>query len=223
MTTLSNQSSTNLHLTLAEMRERVLQVVAQGQADAYQLGWLYNYVVDRELAKTGPYKDAADFFKKEVKVISQSVLSTYGAVARAFIATAAVKYGVNNLYVLLTYEKLSGLQVDGTEPGPTPIQLPREDGSVEQKPFAQCTVEELRLAIKHLRAPPKPLPESAQARVEATRDALDRHLSTAQHIRVSARVERGRMLLSFKDIPEEKLFTVLEALKDSLSPVRAVA
>lgn len=223
MTTLSNQSSTNLHLTLAEVRERVLQVVAQGQADAYQLGWLYNYVVDRELAKTGPYKDAADFFKKEVKVISQSVLSTYGTVARAFTATAAVKYGVNNLYVLLTYEKHSGLQVDGNEPGPTPIQVPREDGSVEQKPFAQCTVEELRLAIKHLRAPPKPLPESAQARVEATRDALDRHLSTAHHIRVSARVERGQVLLSFKDIPEEKLLTVLEALKDSLSPVRAVA
>jgi hypothetical protein len=223
MTTLSNQSITNLHLTLAEVLERVLHVVGQGQADAYQLGWLYNYVVDRELAKTGGFKDAADFFKKEVKVLSQSVLSSYGAVARAFTATAAVKYGVNSLYILLTYEKVSGVQVDGSEPGPTPIRVPHEDGTVEQKPFAECSVEELKLAVKHQRTPPKPLPESATARVAACRDALDRYLSGEHHIRVSARVERGQVLLSLKDIPEEKMSTVIEALMDSLSPVRAVA
>ncbi len=151
------------------------------------------------------------------------MLSSYGAVARAFTATAAVKYGVNSLYVLLTYEKVAGLEVDGSEPGPTLIQVPREDGTVVQKPFAQCTVEELKLAVKHRRTPPRPLPENATARLTATRDALDRHLSGEHHIRVSARVERGQVLLSLKDIPEEKLSTVIEALMDSLTPVRAVA
>jgi hypothetical protein len=70
---------------------------------------------------------------------------------------------------------------------------------------------------------PKPLPDNATARVEACRNALDRHLSGQHHIQVSARVERGQVLLSFKDIPEEKMPTVIEALMDSLSPVRAVA
>ncbi|HLL00449.1 MAG TPA: hypothetical protein VK539_07695 [Myxococcaceae bacterium] len=223
MTTLNNQSLTTINITLAEVRERVLHVVGQGNADAYQLGWLYNYVVDRELAQQGGFKDAADFFKKEVKVLGQSTLTTYGSVARAFTATACVKYGAHNLYALLTYEKVAVLTVDGDEPGPTPIQVPQEDGSVVQKPFAECTVEELKRAIKHKRTPPKPLPEEATSRVETYRNVLDQHLSGRHSIQVSARLERGKVLISFKDVPEEQMATVIEALMESLSPVRAVA
>ncbi len=223
MTTLNNPSMTTLNITLAEVRERVLRLVERGNADAYQLGWLYNYVVDRELAQQGGFKDAADFFNKEVKVVSQTTLSIHGAVARAFAATACVKYGMHSLYALLSYEKVANIQADGNEPGPTPIQVPREDGSLEQKPFAQCTVEELKRAVKHLRAPPKPLPESVTARVELYRGALDRHFSADNHIRVSARVERGQVLLSLKDIPEAQVPKLIEALMDSLSPVRTAA
>jgi hypothetical protein len=220
---LNNESPTTINITLAEVRERVLHVVGQGNADAYQLGWLYNHVVDRELAQQGGFKDAADFFKKEVKVLSQSSLTAYGAVARAFTATACVKYGMHNLYTLLTYEKVAILTVDGNEPGPTPIQVPQEDGSVVQKSFAECTVEELKRAIKLQRTPPKPLPESATTRVETYRNVLDQHLSGRHSIQVSARLERGKVLISLKDIPEEQMATVVEALRDSLSPVRAVA
>ena len=223
MTTLNNQSLTTINITLAEVRERVLHVVGQGNADAYQLGWLYNYVVDRELAQQGGFKDAADFFKKEVKVLSQSSLTAYGAVARAFTATVCVKYGLHNLYTLLTYEKVAVLTVDGNEPGPTPIQVPQEDGTVAQKPFAECSMEELKRAIKHKRTPPRPLPQDASTRLETYRNVLDQHLSGRHSIQVSARLERDKVLISFKDIPEEQMAAVIEALMDSLSPVRAVA
>lgn len=223
MTTLNNQSLTTLHITLAEVRERVVHMVGQGNADAYQLGWLYNYVVDRELAQQGGYKDAADFFHKEVKVVSQSTLTIHGAVARAFTATACVKYGVHALYALLAYEKVARIEADGNEPGPTLVQVPQEDGTVAPKPFEQCTVDELKRAAKHLRAPPQPLPSTVTARVELYRGALDKHFTADNHIRVSARVERGQVLLSLKDIPEAQVPALIEALKDSLAPARTAA
>jgi hypothetical protein len=36
-------------------------------------------------------------------------------------------------------------------------------------------------------------------------------------------MERGQVLISLRDIPEEKMSTVIEALIDSFSPVRSVA
>jgi hypothetical protein len=223
VTTLNNQSSPTIHITLAEVCERVLHLVGQGNADAYQLGWLYNYVVERELAQQGGFKDAQDFFAKEVKVVSQSTLTIHGAVARAFTATACVKYGIHRLYALLSYEKAAGLQANGDEPGPTPVQVPQEDDTVAQKPFSECTVEELKQALKRLRTPRTPLPASATARVQLYRGALDRHFSADNHIRVSARLERGEVLLSLKDIPEAQLPTLIEALMDSLAPARTAA
>jgi hypothetical protein len=214
VTTIHNKSNPDIHLTLDEVGERVLALEKQSTADAYQIGWHYNYVVDRELWKNGGYKDAPDFFQKRVKVLSQATLSTYGAVARSFTAKAAVKYGMYHLYTLLSYEKLAKIQADGEEPGPTPILVPKEDG----------TLEELKLAVKaKRRTPPTPLPESASSRVEFYRNVLDRHFTKNSHIRVSARVERGKLLISLRDFPDEQLPTLIEALMDSLKPVREAA
>ncbi|HZI02949.1 MAG TPA: hypothetical protein VEZ71_02945, partial [Archangium sp.] len=88
------------------------------------------------------------------------------------------------------------LTVDGNEPGPTPIQVPQEDGTVVHKPFAECSMEELKRAIKHKRTPPKPLPENATSRLETYRSVLDQHLSERHSIQVSARVERDKVLIS---------------------------
>jgi hypothetical protein len=222
MTTINNKTVSTHELTLDEISERSIKLVEQGNAGAFQLGWFYNYVVDRELAQKGGFKDAQDFFAQKVKVLGQSTLSMYGAVARSFTATASVKYGMHCLYALLTYEKLANLEADGSEPGPTPILVPQKDGTVKEKPFAECTVEELKLAVKHKRTPPKPLPEEATARVDSYRGALDRHFPKDSHIRVSARVERGKVLISLRDIPDEQMSTLIKALRDNLKPVRVV-
>jgi hypothetical protein len=222
MTTLNNMTVSTNEFTLEEIVERILKLVEQGNAGAYQLGWFYNYVVDRELAQKGGYEDAKDFFAQKVKVLSQATLSTYGAIARAFTATVCVKYGVTRLYSLLTYEKLANIEADGDEPGPTPILVPQKDGTVKEKPFAECTAEELKLALKHKRSPPKPLPEEATARLESYRDALERHFTRQSRVRVSARVERGKVFITLRDIPEAQMGTLIKALRDSLKPLRAV-
>jgi hypothetical protein len=220
---VNNKSSPNLQLTLEEVGERVVGLVEQGNADAYQIGVYYNYAVERELAKNGGYKDTEDFFQKRVKGISQSTLTMYGAMARAFTATACVKHGVSKLYALLSYEKLAGVTADGSEPGPTLIQVPTKEGAVEPKPFAECTVDELKLAVKHKRTPPTPLPVSAMERVELYRGILDEHFGTESHIRVSARVERGKVLVTLKDIPEEQMPQLAEVLKGRLNATSEAA
>jgi hypothetical protein len=222
MTTLNNKPESSRELTLNEIEEGSNKVVQQGLAGLYQLGWFYNYVVERNLAQQGGFKDAQDFFAQRVKAVSQSALSMYGAIARSFTATACVAYGVTRLSMLLTYEKFASIEADGNEPGPTPIQVPQKDGSVKVKPFAECTAEELKLAVKAKRNPLKPLNEDAKARLETYRDAVERHFTRQSSIRVSARVERGKVFISLRDIPEEKMSTLIKALRESLKPLRAV-
>ncbi len=84
MTTLNNHTSPITRLMLSSVRARMLLLMEQGNPDAYQLGWLYNYVEERQLAQRAGFKDAADFFNKEVRVISPTMLTACACVARAF-------------------------------------------------------------------------------------------------------------------------------------------
>jgi hypothetical protein len=64
---------------------------------------------------------------------------------------------------------------------------------------------------------------SATARVERYRGILDERFTKESHIRVSARMERGTLLISLKDIPDEQMPMLVEALMDSLNPVSDAA
>ena len=55
------------------------------------------------------------------------------------------------------------------------------------------------------------------------RSALERHFTKDSHIQVRARVERDKLLISLRDFPGEQLPTLIEALMDSLKPVREAA
>ncbi|HZI08911.1 MAG TPA: hypothetical protein VE153_00905, partial [Myxococcus sp.] len=190
-------------LTLAQVEERLLQLVSKGQADSHQIGTLYNYVVDKNLALTSGFKDARDFFRQRITGVSQAALSMYGAVASKFPETATLKYGMDKLYTLLTYARRADLQVDGAEPGPTPIDVPQKDGSVARKPFSECSREELRQAVKHQRSPTESMSELEAARIKRYQDHLDRSLPAQHGIRVTARREDGVLRLTLSNIPED--------------------
>jgi hypothetical protein len=207
----ANPPTPALDLSLEQVHERILKLVEQGHGTAYQIGRLYNYVVDSGLAQAGGFKDALDFFRQRVKVLSQPTLSRNGAVARMFPEEAALRYGVSNLYTLLTYVKLAGLTVVYSEPGPTPVVVPQDGGP----PFAECTVDELQRAVKHKRTPPTPLPEEAVARVQRYRDSLMRHFPEKLGIRVDARSHLGELLITLRDIPEAQMKRLAAALVDA--------
>ncbi|MCP3144375.1 hypothetical protein [Pyxidicoccus xibeiensis] len=194
-----------LNLSLEQVHKRILKLAEQGHRNAYQIGRLYNYVVDSELAQEGGFKDARDFFRQRVNVVSQAVLSLNGAVARVFTEELALKYGMRNLYTLLAYAKLAGLTVAQDEPGALPIAVPQKDGTLLSKPFADCSVEELQNAMKHKRSPPVPLPEQDVARVQRYRDNLQRHFADRLSIRVDARNHLGELLITLRDIPEKDM------------------
>ena len=199
-------------MTLDQVEERILQLVKKGHADSYQIGLLYNHVVDKNLALLGGFKDAPDFFKQRIKVLGQSTLSTYGAVAAKFSEASSLKYGMDKLYMLLTYARRASVQVDGEEPGSTPIDVPQEDGTVAQRPFSECSREDLRLAAKHQRSPMASMTELDVARVKRYQDSLDRHLPAKHGIRVAARREEGGLRLTLRNVPDdwmERLVAVL--------------
>ncbi|WP_164015863.1 hypothetical protein [Pyxidicoccus trucidator] len=210
----SNTHAPSRDLTLEQVHKRILKLVEQRQRNGHQIGRLYNYVVDSELAQKGGFKDAQDFFKQRVKVISSAMLSLNGAVARSFTEEVAVKYGMRNLYTLLAYSKLEGVTVAESEPGALPITVPQKDGTVLSKPFADCSVEELQSAMKHKRSPPKPLPEQDAARVQHYRENLQRHFTDRLSIRVDARNHLGELLITLRDIPEKEMKRLAVALVD---------
>ncbi len=214
-----NTHPPSLDLSLEQVHERILKLVEQGHRNGHQIGRIYNYVVDSELAQKGGFKDAQDFFKQRVQVVSQAVLSLNGAVARAFSEEVAVKYGMRNLYTLLAYAKQEGVTVAESDPGALPVAVPQQDGTVLSKPFADCSVEELQRAMKHKRSPSKPLPEQDTARVQHYRDNLQRHFTERLSIRVDARNHLGELLITLRDIPEKEMRRLAAALVDE--PVTA--
>ena len=142
----------------AKLLEASLQ---EGEKTAWRAGFYYNRIVDQKLAEKSGYRHARDFFAARFKDVSQSTLSHYGAVARAFSEATTVKYGVWRLCALLTYEKLSGLQLPLGDPGNAMVQVP---GEREPRTFADCNRADLLKAIaalkKHSGEQPVP-PEEA--------------------------------------------------------------
>ncbi|HSP79411.1 MAG TPA: hypothetical protein VLQ93_12825, partial [Myxococcaceae bacterium] len=202
-------------------------------------GRLYNYVVKNELAEKGGYESAPQYFSLHVKSLSKASLNTYGLVARKFSEAACARFGVHHLRLLLTYGKAAKLEIAKDDPSRTPIDVPREDGTVQPKPFAECTVEELRAALKQKKgqseAPkpteePKPveapeapgasapLPEVDAVRLKSLRDSLSQHLPEST-VRLEARVHQGQTFLSLQGVPMAALERFIEALVDGLLPM----
>jgi hypothetical protein len=219
------EGSTSPKLTLEQVSDTLQQLAANVNANHYRIGHLYNYVVANKLAELSGFESAQAFFQQRVKVLSQTVLSLCGTVARAFSEAACSRYGVYHLHALLAYAKAAKLQVSAEEPGPTPIKVPKANGTVELKPFAECTVEELRLAVKHLRAKDTPrLPEDTLARIQALRDSIVEHFpESTSRTRVSARTHQDKTYITLRDVLVEDIELLAEALLDSLEPMPAAA
>jgi hypothetical protein len=219
-----NPESTNPKLTLTQVEKRINRLAQQSNANTHELGRLYNYVVDSRLAKKPDYKNAKDFFRKRIKGLSQSMLSMYGAVAARFSAESCAKYGMSNLYVLRSYEKAARISADVDDPGPTLIEVPQAEGAPVQKPFADCSVEELKLAVQYKRVPSAPsIPASDLRRIQHYHDTLERFFPDNKRMRLKARLQSDRLLLSLKDIPEKELERFAEAILEWLHPARAAA
>src|SRR5262245_47384277 len=90
-------------MTLDEVRLAMLELMAQENLNCYRIGQLYNHVVERKLAQLAGYKNAQDYFSKNLVDMAQSSLTLYGAVAHHFRQPLSRRFGMSCLYLLLSY------------------------------------------------------------------------------------------------------------------------
>jgi hypothetical protein len=211
-------------MTLEQVRLAMLQLMREENNHQYQMGELYNYVVDKQLAEKAGYKDAKDFFAQRLADLSKATLTTYGAVAQAFSAPVARRFGVTCLYLLLTYKEAADIEVNHEEPGGALIEVPDDKGQVATKPFGECSVEQMRRALQRKRKPAssKPLPPEVETLADQYREAVTSRLPRGTRVKVLLRNEKGKAVLDFKGIPVEQVSQLAQALTGELPPVREV-
>ncbi len=220
---LDTDGSTTFPMTLDQARDTLHHLAAEASTNYHRVGLIYNHVVEQKLAEAQGYASAPLYFHQQLKLLSQALLSLCGDVARAFTEAASRRYGVYRLSALLTYAQAAGLQPSREEPGPTPIQVPKEDGTVASKPFAECTLDEVKLAVKHLRDQGLTFVlEEDQLRVQAVRASIARHFADDQASRtnVKARILDRTTYLTLQDVPVAHLERLTEALVDGIISAR---
>jgi hypothetical protein len=208
---------------LDQLRVELLGLSAKESSNHHRMGQLYNLIVDKKLPEKAGYKDARDYFTKNLANLSQASLTLYGTVARNFSEPVTRLFGVTCLSLLLTYKDAAGLELNPEEPGPMPIEVPDEKGIVSIQPFSACTVEQLRRAIQRKRKPAstKPLPPEKVVLAEQYSESVARRFPQGKGtlVKVALRNQKGKAVLDFKGIPVEQVLQLAEALTAQLPPV----
>ena len=209
--------------TLEQLGTELRQLYAQESSNHHRMGEIYNLIVDNKLAEKSGYKDARHYFSEQFADLSQAVLSTYGAVAAEFSEPLAQRFGVNCLALLLSYKEAADLDINLAEPGPTLIEVPDDKGQVTAKPFGQCSVEDMRRALRRKRKPAlsKPLPPEAEARAEQYHQAVTGRFPKGTRAEVALRNYKGKAVLDFKGIPWEQVEQLIEVLTSQLAAQKA--
>jgi hypothetical protein len=201
-------------MTLPQVLAAILVLLAEESVNHYRIGQLYLYVVKNKLAEAAGFKDARDYFSKNLKNISQTTLTLYGAVADGFSEEVARRFGVTCLNLLLTYKEAADIKVNHEDPGPTLIEVPDTKGVVTPKSFSECSVDELRRAIQRKRKPSssKPLPEEELKVAGQVEQEVLRRFEKGTKVSVGVRNAQGTAVLDFKGIPLSERKKLAEAL-----------
>jgi hypothetical protein len=210
-------------MTLDQATTTMVGLLKQGNTAVYQVGTVYNYVVDRKLAELAGYKNAQVYFGKHVKAVSQSTLTVYGAVARSFTEAACTQYGVYGLRALMRYAEATSTVLP-TDPGPMAIDVPQDDGKVLIKTFAECSVDEVERATRAKKSPPAarvPVPD--QARLLFFEDSLFRNFDGVAQVRLTVRSVGGKTLVSLQDVPMSEMARLMTALQEGMEAEPSLA
>ncbi|WP_044199040.1 hypothetical protein, partial [Hyalangium minutum] len=155
--------------------------------------------------------------------LSLPTLKVYGTVAENFSEPVARRFGVTCLSVLLTYAEAAGLELNHEDPGPTPIEVPDENGNVTEQPFGACSVDQMRRALQRKRRPTssKPLPPEKVALAEQYSEAVAQRFPKGKGtlVKLALRNQKGRAVVDIKGIPLEQLLLLAEALTAQLPGV----
>ncbi|MDY7229996.1 hypothetical protein [Hyalangium rubrum] len=221
---LSAGNTPNLHtMTLDQVRDTILQCLMRGPAGHYEIGEIYDHMVLYRRAVNEGYRTTREYFRQHVRVLSHATLVRFRAVSRTFSREVCEKYGMASLGALLEYWRVAVVPENRREPGDTPIQIPRRGGLTMTKPFADCTMEDLRQAIlgerdRRSRTPQERYAQAFQRYCDTLRQYLAEN--TQNPVKLYARTDRrgwsARLLL--RDIRVEDMEQLTQALQRGLKP-----
>jgi hypothetical protein len=204
-----------IEAALAEQKQAILALFAQGEAAHWKIGQRYNKIVREQLAEKAGYEHARDFFAAEVKAIPQATLSGYGRVAKTFSEEIAGRYGMTKLNLLLVLRKLTQAGPVEGDHGPIEIDVPGKDGSTQRKRFADVTARELARTIRRLKGPPPADPQLPPLE-KRIMDAMSRTVADFYgpkfNIGFKVQARGGKAYFSLENVPLE----VMDALFNSL-------
>lgn len=110
------------------------------------------------------------------------------------------------------------------DPGTLIIEVPGEGDKVFQKPFSECSVDEVERATRAKRAPPQvrvPVPD--QARLLFLEDSLFRRFNGVAQVRFSSKSQDGQTLLNLQGVPMGEVPRLIQALQEGLDAQPTVA
>jgi hypothetical protein len=208
-------------MSIEEARGEIVVLMREENRNHHRMGLLHNHVVDKKLAQAANYKDAPDYFTKTLPDLSYASLRLYGAVAKVFSEELSVRFGISCLYLLLIYKEVAELKVDVEEPGDIAIEVPDEKGVVTTKRFGDCSVEQMRQAIRRKRKPTssKPVPPEAVALADQYQVAVKDLFPKGTLAKVQVRNEKGEAVLDFKGIPVTHVSKLAAVLTADLAPM----
>jgi hypothetical protein len=212
------------HPTLDQIRDTILTLVKESSKQQHEIGRLYNYAVDKKLAELAGYRSAREYFSQNVKVLSQATLSAYGTVAKRFTAQHCTQYGMFNLRALIGYAEAANVLLGGEDPGAVIIDVPQEDGSVEQQLFADCSLDAVERATRAKRMPPPAqVPANDRAQLLFLVASLEKHFQPVAPVRLTSRVEKGQTLVNLEGVPLTALPLLMTALQEGVQAAPTVA
>ncbi len=218
--TETNGSEVESPLAIEHARELLQQHVARLNAEQYRIGRIFNEVVDKRLAGVGTYKSAVEHLGPAVKALSEKDVRRAQAAARRFSEAVFVKYGVRRLSTLVQYGKRLKQEWGGGEPDHMLLRVPGEDGYLKEKPFPECTPEEVGRAISsELPKESVPLPRLDEYCIHLLREGIRKRFSEDSSASVKAVVREGKVHVTLRDVSVTELKMLAQAILDSVEPL----
>ncbi|MGC4115651.1 MAG: hypothetical protein QM765_13810 [Myxococcales bacterium] len=198
-------------------RDAILADTADDQTERWRTGFHYANIVERNLATLAGYKTAAEFINAELKPkdksVSQTALTLYARVARAFDEATTSRYGTTVLDKLLTLRDLLDIDALPRDLATLDVRTADETGAPVTKAFSECTVANLSAAIRLQKKPDAKVDPKAADEAAKMDAAVDAKLGEDGPFKVVVHRRGSNLFYDLKNIPTDRLDDVLDALK----------
>jgi hypothetical protein len=213
---MSQTTASSTYQQLVWARDNINQLVQQVSDAQCQVGHMYSYVVTQRLAESQGYKSAWDYLGRHIKGISRTSLALYGNVAVYISQASVAKYGTERIRAWLNYLRARHVSVPLTDPGTVLVGVPLEGraDTTLWKPLSECSVDDVRRATRAVRS-------RGKARIAVTdavrslflKDSIEQHFKDIATVRLNARNQDGKTLVTLYDVPVEEMARLVQALQ----------